>query len=523
MSASREKKQRQDVGLDPKAAKAQKEQAEKKRKTVIYSVIGVIAAVAVAALLIWHSGFFQARMTAATVGGEKLSVAEMDYFYYTARTYYLQRYYSTYAAMGYPIPADTDVMDEDTGTTYHDYYLETAKTNASQITALYNEAVSKGYSVNDVKDDVKSELDGIKSSASANGVSYATYLRGTYGSHMSSGVLEKMIGRELVASKYYSDRNAELKNSYTQNDLDKYLEENHDTLDTFEYSTFYVAAATVETEDKDGNEIDEETVNKQKEEAMEQAKADAEEILLEFTDADEFDHLVEEFGLTATSCQNHVVNTGSSINAAYVYYDELMDLKEGESAVVEATNGYYAIVLHSRTLDTSPARNTRHILINAETGTDDNGATVAPTDEAWNAALEKIESIKAEYEAGDKTEDSFAALAEKYSDDGGSNTNGGLYENVEKGQFVSEFEDWLFDDARKPGDVSDPVAHGKDASSSNYYGYHLIYYVGEGDVITWQRKAREALAGADLTTWLEQLSSACPIAMTDVGNSSVGV
>ena len=80
MSASREKKQRQGSGLSEKALQAQQQQAARKRKTVIYTVIGVVVAVLVAALLIWRTGFFQARATAATVGGKNLTVAELSYY-----------------------------------------------------------------------------------------------------------------------------------------------------------------------------------------------------------------------------------------------------------------------------------------------------------------------------------------------------------------------------------------------------------------------------------------------------------
>ncbi len=517
MSASREKKQRQDIGPDPKAVKAQKEQADRKRKTIIYTVIAVVVVVAVAALLIWSSGFFQSRMTAGTVGGEKLSVADLSYYYYSARADYLDYLYYIYSMMGSSptLPADTDVMDEESGQTYGEFYMETALDNASFSAALYNEAVANGYSLNDVKDDIDGQMQQIKDSASSSGYGYGAYLKAAYGTYITRGALKAQVEREALANKYYADHRQELLDGYSQEQLDAYLAEHHDDLDTFEYSVFYVAAPTVETEDEDGNKIDEETVNKQKEEAMEQAETDAEAILTDYTTGSEFDYIVEEYGLTETSCQDHTTNVGSNINAAYVYHDKLMELKEGEGAVVEATSGYYVIVLHSRALDTSSTRNARHILINAETTTDENGSTVAPTEDAWNAALEKIQAVKAEYESGDKTEDSFAALANKYSDDGGSNTNGGLYEDIEKGAFVSEFEDWLYDDARQSGDVSEPIAHGKDAESSNYYGYHLIYYVGESGKAVWEDSAKTALVTDDINTWRTDMIAKCPVVTND--------
>ncbi len=521
MSASREKKQRQDIGLDPKVAKAQKEAAERRRKNITYAVIAGVVAVAVAALLIWNSGVFQRGMTAATVGGDNVSVADLSYHYHVARTNYLNQLYYYYSMLGGSpaLPADTDVMDQETGETYRDFYMETALDNLSTVTALYHEALDNGYTLNDVKDDVDAELQEVKDAAASSGYSYGAYLKAAYGSYITNGSLKAQVERTVLANKYYSDHAEELRTSYSQADLDAYLADNHDSLDTFEYSVFYVPAADVETKDADGNDLDEEIVEQREEEAMELAKSDAEEILLEFADGGDFDALVEDFGLTATSCQDHVTNVGGDINSSLVYHDDLMGLKEGESAVVEATSGYYAVVLHSRELATDPTRDTRHILITAETTTDDDGATVAPTDEAWAAAEEKINAVLDEFNAGDKSEDSFAALAEKYSEDSGSNTNGGLYEGVYQGEFVSEYDEWLFDSARKSGDVSGILKHDGSASSG-YCGFHIAYYVGEGEPV-WAITARSALASDDLDAWREELTAQYP-AVTNSNADLVG-
>ena len=69
--------------------------------------------------------------------------------------------------------------------------------------------------------------------------------------------------------------------------------------------------------------------------------------------------------------------------------------------------------------------------------------------------------ILAEFNSGDKTEDSFAELANKYSEDEGSNTNGGLYENIAKGQMVQEFNDFCFAD-HKAGDTG--IVYGESSS-----------------------------------------------------------
>lgn len=113
--------------------------------------------------------------------------------------------------------------------------------------------------------------------------------------------------------------------------------------------------------------------------------------------------------------------------------------------------------------------NVRHILISPEGGTTDEetGATTY-TEEAWEACRQEAQAILDQFLAGDKTEDSFAALANEKSQDGGSNTAGGLYENVFEGQMVAPFEDWCFDESRKTGDTG---------LVKTDFGYHVMYFV----------------------------------------------
>ena len=116
----------------------------------------------------------------------------------------------------------------------------------------------------------------------------------------------------------------------------------------------------------------------------------------------------------------------------------------------------------------------RHILTKAEA--DENGVY---TDEAKDAAKARAEEIYNEWLAGDATEESFAALAEQYSEDTGSSSNGGLYDSVSQGQMVPEFDAFCFDESRAPGDTG--IVYGE---SGSYAGYHVMYFVGEGDLET---------------------------------------
>lgn len=138
----------------------------------------------------------------------------------------------------------------------------------------------------------------------------------------------------------------------------------------------------------------------------------------------------------------------------------------------------------------------RHILIKAEASEDG-----TYTDEAKAAAKARAEEILAEFNSGDKTEDSFAALANEYSEDDGSNTNGGLYEDIAKGQMVQEFNDFCFA-GHKAGDTG--IVYGDNGS---YAGYHVMYFVGEGEQYS-DYLAKNSLLTTDMNAWLEELTSA---------------
>ena len=151
------------------------------------------------------------------------------------------------------------------------------------------------------------------------------------------------------------------------------------------------------------------------------------------------------------------------------------------------------VVTDDEVREQHPTIAVRHILTKAVP--DENGVY---TDEAKDAAKARAEEIYNEWLAGEATEESFAALAEQYSEDAGSNTNGGLYDSITPGQTVPEFDAFCFDDARMPGDTG--VVYGE---SGAYAGYHVMYFVGEGDLDT----GRETIQRERMNDMLNDLTS----------------
>lgn len=142
----------------------------------------------------------------------------------------------------------------------------------------------------------------------------------------------------------------------------------------------------------------------------------------------------------------------------------------------------------------------RHILIMPEGGTTGEDGNTTYSEEEWKACQEKAEEIFAQWQSGDKTEESFAVLAGEHSTDGGSNQNGGLYENVIPGQMAEEFNDWCFDSSRKPGDTG---------LVKTMFGYHVMYFSDSRP--QWRYYAQQDWTTEQTTALLENMTKNHPI------------
>lgn len=94
MSASREKKLRQDQTasgyVDPKAEKELEKKKAEKRSNVLYSVIAVLFVLVVAASFLWRSNVISRNATALTIDGETYNAAEVNFYYQNVYRGFLQ-------------------------------------------------------------------------------------------------------------------------------------------------------------------------------------------------------------------------------------------------------------------------------------------------------------------------------------------------------------------------------------------------------------------------------------------------
>jgi parvulin-like peptidyl-prolyl isomerase len=289
--------------------------------------------------------------------------------------------------------------------------------------------------------------------------------------------------------------------------------------------------------DEDGNTID--PTDEEKAAAAELAKSKA-DALVNGVEAAEIDKrsdafnelVVDAVGDTSSyadpdsNLQSNIL--GSNLSSA-AYFSWLSDTvrNAGDIAAVPYSDGYYVLLFLSAGLDDTATVDVRHILFKAEAPVDDEAtadvdeSVNAPTQESLDAAKAKAQALLDEFNAlpdDKRTAEAFGELANENSEDTGSNTNGGLYRYVGEGEMVPEFDAWIFDSARQSGDTG-LVANV--AEGSSYYGYHVMYFVGQ-DGPKWHEMAEEALKGKDMTAWSDSILEPYTAAWTAAGIEAVG-
>ena len=154
---------------------------------------------------------------------------------------------------------------------------------------------------------------------------------------------------------------------------------------------------------------------------------------------------------------------------AMTYFNALYEQLLPDEATISAYYEEHKAELETQgiTADLPPYADVRHILIMPTGGTADASGNKTYSEDEWEACRVKAQGILDTWLAGGATEEGFAQLANEHSEDGGSNTTGGLYTYVtDDGTYVPEFTGWCMDESRQVGDTG---------LVKTTYGYHIMY------------------------------------------------
>ena len=534
MSASSKKKLRNAQEAEKLTEKQLTEQKEAK-KLKIYSTIFVVVIALMIAFAVYtavtnaisHSGVRERNTTALTVGNHEVSNAELNFYFIDA----VNKFYSTYgnyaAMFGLDAtkPLDEQVISEETGATWADDFMTSAKENVKAVYALNDAAAEAGYTL---PADQLTNIDLTIANMSAYATMYGysntdDYIKAMYGNGASEELLREYMTMTTLASAYQNHYAQSL--VYEDADLRAAEAENYAQYSAFSYNSYYLATSKFlqgGTEDENGTVI---YSDEEKEAARAAAEGTAKLLAQEENNTvEKLDSAIAGLEINAetegAASTAYVNNSYASINSTILdwvtdearqagditFIESASTSTDAEGKETTTVNGYYVVLFNGTDDNNFPLANVRHILVPFEGGSynSSTGATTY-TDEEKAAAKAKAEEILAAWEAGEATEDSFAALAnEKSADSDG--TDGGLYTDIYPGQMVDAFDIWCFTDGREPGDTG---------IVETEFGYHIMFYSGDSETLYRDFIIKNDLMTEDTNAWYTALVDSYTVTEVD--------
>ena len=506
MSASREKKRRQEQlangTVNPRTAREAEQRAAEKRSNMLYTLLAVAFIVVAIFLVVYNSGIIERNKTAATIDGQKYTVAQAAYYYQQSYQSFLNSNAGYMAQMYGMLDPQSSLKDQayDSTRSWADYFREEAVNNMKFVQAAKKIAGEQNITLDEEdQKQLDENLTAMKDAAAGAGFTYSAYLKAIYGATMTSSVYEACEKDRLLVTKVSGSYEDSL--SFSDDEIQAYYEENRDTYDLVDGAYVAISGRPETKTDDDGNTI--EATDEDRSAAMAEAKETAEAILAAYEDGGDLEELATEYDVSYTGSEEMTTSSGT---AGEWLFDSARKSGDVELLEDEANSQYYVALFNSRRRDEALNYSVRHILV-----TEDNLELAEGEEAAEGQVAEKAQEI---LDSWDGTEEGFASLAEQYSQDGGSADNGGLYENTAKGTMVAAFEDWCYEAGRKNGDTG---------IVESSYGSHIMYFVGYTDTQYWHYACENAMKSEAYTDWYNETMESVAAEVDENAISAIGV
>ena len=469
---------------DRKVQKRKEEKEKEKKEERISTAVGIVFLVALVCLVASFPirTYLATHETYVVINGEKVNKVEFDYAYNTSKNNYITQYGSYLSYFGLDTSKDLSTQMYSDTLTWQDYFEQNAVESLKQNKALMAEAKAAGFTY-DTTDEYNTFKETIKTSAAAAGVSDKEYVRSIYGSYATMGRIEEYVKNDMVMNAYYQKLQED--NAPSDDEIQSYYEENKATYDSVDYRLTTIEAdlptepteladpveetaadTTGTTDGTAATDTTQDTAYQPSDAEIAKAMDDAKVL------ADDAEQTVAKDG------EAHENEKKSSVN--YMISDWLFDdaRKAGDTTVITNDNShcYYAVAFEKRYLDETPSADVRVII---------------PTEDKTG------EEILEEWKSGAATEDSFAELCKKYTQDTSAVENGGLFEQVTKTGMTEELSNWIFDSSRQAGDTVAITV-----SDTTY----VLYYIGQ-DQPEWKINIKNTLVSDTMSQHMQDITA----------------
>lgn len=469
---------------DRKVQKRKEEKEKEKKEERISTAIGIVVLVALVCLVASFPirTYLATHETYVVVNGEAVNKVEFDYQYNLTKNNYITQYGSYLTYFGLDTSKDLSTQMYSDTLTWQDYFEQNAVESLKQNKALMAEAKAAGFTY-DTTDEYNTFKETIKTSAASAGISEKEYVRSIYGSYATMGRIEEYVKNDMVMNAYYQKLQED--NAPSDDEIQSYYEENKATYDSVDYRLTTIEA-DLPTEPTELADPVEETAADTTGTTDGTAATDStQDTAYQPSDA-EIAKAMEDAKVLADDAEQTVAKDGeahenekkSSVN--YLISDWLFDdaRKAGDTTVITNDNShcYYAVAFEKRYLDETPSADVRVII---------------PTEDKTG------EEILEEWKNGAATEDSFAELCKKYTQDTSAVENSGLFEQVTKTGMTEELSNWIFDTSRQAGDTVAITV-----SDTTY----VLYYIGQ-DQPEWKINIKNTLVSDTMSQHMQDISA----------------
>lgn len=469
---------------DRKVQKRKEEKEKEKKEERISTAVGIVFLVALVCLVASFPirTYLATHETYVVINGEEVNKVEFDYVYNTSKNNYITQYGSYLSYFGLDTSKDLSTQMYSDTLTWQDYFEQNAVESLKQNKALMAEAKAAGFTY-DTTDEYNTFKETIKTSAAAAGVSDKEYVRSIYGSYATMGRIEEYVKNDMVMNAYYQKLQED--NAPSDDEIQSYYEENKATYDSVDYRLTTIEADLPTEPTELADPVEETGADTTGSTDGTAATDSTQDTAYQPSDA-EIAKAMEDAKVLADDAEQTVAKDGeahenekkSSVN--YLISDWLFDdaRKAGDTTVITNDNShcYYAVAFEKRYLDETPSADVRVII---------------PTEDKTG------EEILEEWKNGAATEDSFAELCKKYTQDTSAVENGGLFEQVTKTGMTEELSNWIFDSSRQAGDTVAITV-----SDTTY----VLYYIGQ-DQPEWKINIKNTLVSDTMSQHVQDITA----------------
>ncbi|MBQ1529201.1 MAG: peptidylprolyl isomerase [Acutalibacteraceae bacterium] len=501
-----------------------------KARRIFIPLCAVLVAIALA--LCGFFGVYDRAIAAEkTADGDRISVAEYEYYnrmyfnYYYQMSQQYEQYYGSYYGTGAgkmmtgydytKTPADQEfVANEEAGLTidkkygdnptWADYFEQESLKEANSSTMLYKKALAEGYELTKSEQkDLDEFVESLQKNADEDSYSLDAYLRTNYGRGMSPSLLKKIYTKQTIVNRYKEDKQKELAKDITDAEIEEEFNKNAKDYTTVDIRNF-TFNNTISADDKASKD----DIKKANADLKKKAQAFLDAVNLsnftqmayDATDDKEQKELMKDDASYSSMADTNYTAVHDYVSAEAADWAFSSDRKSGDKKLFEVKDDNGIATYHVYCMENVMKRdnqypvNVRQILFMVTDGADSD-ATETETGHTDAEAKKLAEDALAKWKKGKATDESFAALATKLTEDTGSKESGGLYENVTKdSNYVEPFLNWCFADGRKKGDTG---------IIKTDYGYHVMYLSSKSKDPAWKNTVRDALASAKFDKYIE--------------------